>query len=147
MAGVDGAELRVAPPVTSADLNQLFADSWIDHRERDFEPVLARSLTYVCCHRGDELIGFVNVAWDGGVHAFLLDVTVHPAERLRGLGVALVTRAAAACRERGLEWLHVDHEARLAPFDGRCGFAGTAAGVMRLNEPPGRPPGSGQGAS
>ena len=142
MAGADGADFRVAPAVTSAELSKLFADSWPDHRERDFEPVLARSLTYVCCYRGDELIGFVNVAWDGGVHAFLLDVTVHPGERRRGLGVELVTRATAVCRERGMEWLHVDYEARLAPFYGRCGFAGTAAGLMRLDEAPGQPPGS-----
>ncbi len=135
MAGAQRPVCRVAPPVTSAELNRLFRASWPDHRDRDFQPVLARSLTYLCCHRGGEPIGFVNVARDGGVHAFLLDVTVHPAERRRGLGVELVTRSAAVCRERGMEWLHVDYEARLAPVYERCGFADAAAGLIRLGAP------------
>ena len=147
MTGTQSDLFRVAPRVTSAELNRLFGASWPDHRDRDFEPVLARSLTYLCCYRGDELSGFVNVAWAGGVHAFLLDVTVRPSERRRGLGVELVTRAAALCRERGIEWLHVDYEARLAPFYARCGFRDTAAGVMRLNEPPGSEAATGPRAS
>ena len=44
--------------------------------------MLARSLTYVAAYDtvggGEQLVGFVNVAWDGGIHAFLLDTTVHP---------------------------------------------------------------------
>jgi GNAT superfamily N-acetyltransferase len=135
MAGAQRALFRLAPRVTSAELNRLFGASWPDHRDRDFEPVLAHSLTYLCCHRGGELVGFANVAWDGGAHAFLLDVTVHPSERRRGLGVELVTRAAAGCRARGIEWLHVDYEAQLAPFYERCGFADSSAGVMRLIAP------------
>jgi len=29
------------------------------------------SLGWVCASDGDDLVGFVNVAWDGGVHAFI----------------------------------------------------------------------------
>jgi ribosomal protein S18 acetylase RimI-like enzyme len=128
----DRISFQVAPEVRSVELNRLFRASWPDHHERDFEQSLDHSLTYVCCYREAELIGFVNVAWDGGVHAFILDVTVLPDVRRRGLGVELVTRAAAVCRERGIEWLHVDYEAYLAPFYDRCGFRDTAAGLIQL---------------
>lgn len=50
-------------------------------------------------------------------------------------GKELVGRAAAVCREQGIEWLHVDYEAYLAPFHERCGFRDTAAGLIRLNTP------------
>jgi hypothetical protein len=34
------------------------------------------SLGWVCARNKDELVGFVNVAWDGGAHAFILDAIV-----------------------------------------------------------------------
>lgn len=77
----------------------------------------------------------MNVVGDGGVHAFLLDTTVHPDERRQGLGVTLVRAAAGAARQRGAHWLHVDFEPHLTAFHERCGFRPTAAGLMNLNEP------------
>lgn len=71
-----------------------------------------RSLTWVTAFDGETLVGFVNVAWDGGVHAFLLDTTVHPDWGGRCIDTALVRLAEVAAREHGaLEWLHVDYEA------------------------------------
>jgi len=35
-------------------------------------------LAYACAYDAEHLIGFVNLAWDGGIHTFLLDTTVHP---------------------------------------------------------------------
>jgi GNAT superfamily N-acetyltransferase len=126
----------VNPPVSNEALNALFALSWPEHRERDFAPVLRQSLSYVCAveQRGSDrrLIGYVNLAWDGGLHAFLLDPTVHPAYRRQGIGTALVRRAAAVARERGVHWLHVDYEPRFAPFYRSCGFHPTEAGLMHL---------------
>jgi GNAT superfamily N-acetyltransferase len=121
------------PTVTNADLNRLFAAAWSDHRETDFAPILSRSLVYVCAYEDSMLVGFVNVAWDGGVHAFLLDTTVLPAFQRRGIGVRLVQEAAAAAKVRGIHWLHVDYEDHLDTFYKQCGFQPTLAGLMRLN--------------
>jgi GNAT superfamily N-acetyltransferase len=124
--------LAVCPPLRDAELNELFTASWPGHLPAAFGPVLARSLCWVAARRGTRLIGFVNVATDGGVHAFLLDTTVHPAERRRGLGVRLVRAAAAEARTRGAEWLHVDYEPHLTGFYAQCGFRPTTAGLMSL---------------
>jgi hypothetical protein len=67
---------RVSPEVTNDGLNALFAVAWQGHTWRDFEPVLNRSLTFVCAYYGARLVGFVNLAWDGGYHAFILDTTI-----------------------------------------------------------------------
>ena len=121
------------PSVTNFQLNILFAAAWPDHHETDFRPVLSRSLVYVCAFAESELVGFVNVAWDGGVHAFLLDTTVHPDYQRQGIGVQLVERAASATKKRGIHWLHVDYEPHLETFYEQCGFEPTLAGLMRLN--------------
>ena len=120
--------------VSDDELNALFSASWPSHTWRDFRPILRQSLTYVCAHQEGALVGFVNVAWDGGIHAFLLDTTVHPALRRRGVGLRLVGRAIEAARDRGIIWLHVDFESHLRTFYERCGFRQTAAGLMRLAE-------------
>jgi GNAT superfamily N-acetyltransferase len=123
---------RISPPVGNAELNALFAAAWENHTARDFAPILALSLVYVCAYHTGGLAGFVNLAWDGGAHAFLLDTTVHPAQQRQGIGRRLVELAAAAARLHRLEWVHVDYEPHLEAFYHRCGFRPTAAGVMRL---------------
>ncbi|UBV42362.1 GNAT family N-acetyltransferase [Deinococcus taeanensis] len=67
---------------------------------RAWPGVLARSLTWVTAHDGETLTGFVNVAWDGGAHAFLLDTTVHPVWQRRGVGRELVPSAAGVRQRR-----------------------------------------------
>jgi GNAT superfamily N-acetyltransferase len=123
---------RTSPAVSNAALNELFASAWSAHAERDFRPVLERSLAYVCAYDGERLIGFVNLAWDGGVHAFLLDTTVHRDYQRRGIGQALVQWAVQTAREHGIHWLHVDFEPHLLHFYRGCGFTHTEAGLMRL---------------
>jgi ribosomal protein S18 acetylase RimI-like enzyme len=91
------------------------------------------SLGWVCARQDGELLGFVNVAWDGGTHAFILDTVVSPAAQRRGVGTRLVAEAAAAARAAGCQWLHVDFEDHLAPFYYRaCGFGPTGAGLIAL---------------
>ena len=74
---------------------RLFGASWEEHGERDFGRVLEKSLGWVGAFEGGTLIGFVNVAWDGGEHAFVLDTTVHPDFRRRGIGTRLGKEAVA----------------------------------------------------
>ena len=95
--------------------------------------MLERSLVYIAAFEGPRLVGFVNVAWDGGMHGFLLDTTVHRDHQRRGIGTALLREATAAARERGLAWLHVDFEPALEGFYRAAGFAPTAAGLLRLD--------------
>jgi GNAT superfamily N-acetyltransferase len=134
------AEYRVRPAVSDSELDRLFAASWPEHRARPWTPVLARSLAWVCAY-APGLVGFVNVAWDGGGHAFLLDTTVHPSHRHMGIGTGLVLRAADAVRESGVEWLHVDYEPHLEAFYRGCGFRHTHAGLLHLAP---RVPGAGR---
>jgi GNAT superfamily N-acetyltransferase len=120
------------PPIDNAALNLLFADAWPDHRTVDFVPILTRSLTYIEAFAVLTLVGFVNVAWDGGVHAFLLDTTVHPRWQHQGIGQTLVAHALQSARARGIHWLHVDYEPQLSGFYAACGFRPTLAGLINL---------------
>jgi ribosomal protein S18 acetylase RimI-like enzyme len=75
----------------------------------------------------------VNVAWDGGDHAFLLDPKTHGEFQRRGIGTQLVRRAAEEAKTAGCEWLHVDFEDDLRPFYfDACGFSATNAGLINL---------------
>jgi GNAT superfamily N-acetyltransferase len=129
---LDNITYHVHPAVSNDDLNALFAVSWPNHEWSDFQPILKRSLAYVCGYANNRLIGFVNLAWDGGIHAFLLDTTVHPDWRRRGIGRQLVLRAITVARERGMQWLHVDYEPQLEGFYRACGFQPTLAGLIAL---------------
>ncbi|MEU6545593.1 GNAT family N-acetyltransferase [Streptomyces sp. NPDC046859] len=91
------------------------------------------SLGWVCARRGGRLVGFVDVVWDGGAHAFLLDTMVALELRGRGVGTWLVAVAAEGARSAGCHWLHVDFEGRLRPFSFQaCGFRPTDAGLIAL---------------
>jgi GNAT superfamily N-acetyltransferase len=74
------------------------------------------------------------VAWDGGVHAFLLDTTVRSGCRRQGIGRRLVRHAEKLARESGAEWLHVDFEPDLEAFYRGCGFQESHAGLIELRE-------------
>lgn len=123
--------LRPSAELAPDELAALYAASWAGRagpRGRELE----HSLCWVSAHVGERLVGFVNVAWDGGAHAFLLDTTVHPEFRRRGIGASLVRCAVEEARELGAEWLHVDHEPAYAEFYRRCGFRPTPAGLIEL---------------
>ena len=93
------------------------------------------SLGWVCARDGGELAGFVNVAWDGAAHAFILDAMVAKRARRRGVGTELVSVAVTHARAAGCEWLHVDFEDHLRSFYfDACGFAETNAGLIQLKD-------------
>lgn len=90
----------------------------------------------MCAYRDDELVGFVNVATDGGRHAFILDTCVHRDHRKRGIGTALVRKAIEEASRVGVTWVHVDHEPPLHHFYLACGFQPSSAGVLRVRPDP-----------
>ena len=99
--------------------------------------ISAHSLGWVSARDGDGLlVGFVNVAWDGGDHAFLIDTKTRGSRQHRGIGRELVRHAVVNADAAGCQWLHVDFEPDLARFYlDACGFRRTDAGLVRL---PGR---------
>jgi GNAT superfamily N-acetyltransferase len=119
--------------MTNPALNELFTAAWGKVHSSDFQPILERSLGYVCAHQEERLVGFINVAWDGGIHAFLLDTTVHPAFQRQGIGSALVRHALELARKRSCHWVHVDFEPHLEHFYASCGFRPTLAGLVKLS--------------
>ena len=90
------------------------------------------SLGWVTARADGTLLGFVNVAWDGGDHAFLLDTKTRADHQRQGIGALVVGAAAARARAAGCEWLHVDFRPELRPFYDACGFRDTAAGLIHL---------------
>ena len=80
-----------------------------------------------------QLVGFVNVAWDGGDHAFLLDTKTAGQLQRQGIGTAVVRRATEEAKTAGCEWLHVDFEPGLERFYyDACTFHPTRAGLIHL---------------
>jgi GNAT superfamily N-acetyltransferase len=122
-------------PFENIDLNVLHAEGFdhpllpIDWRTQ----VEQHSLGWVCAFEDDHLIGFVNVAWDGGAHAFVVDTLVTGERRHCGIGRRLLEVAQRESRAAGCEWLHVDFEEKLRDFYfGSCGFTATPAGLIAL---------------
>lgn len=119
----------------NAEVNELHADAF-GHRVLDDDwlaQVSRHSLGWVCARDGEDLVGFVNVAWDGGVHAFVLDTIVAARAGRQGIGTRLVAAAVDGARAAGCEWLHVDFEDHLRAFYfDACGFVPTDAGVIKL---------------
>jgi GNAT superfamily N-acetyltransferase len=101
-----------------------------------WDRILPYSLGWVTARLcAGEAVGFVNVAWDGGNHAFVLDTKVRPDLQRRGIGVELVRIAAQPAKRAGCEWLHVDYEEHLKAFYvGACHFRPTAAALIHLSD-------------
>ena len=125
-------EIRRRPPLDNDQLNALFADSWPDHDDRDYRPILERSLSYLATFSGNELVGFLNIAWDGGAHGFVLDVTVARKYRRKGVALAMLRETVEIAREAELEWLHVDFEPYLEGLYRRAGYRPTEVGLLHI---------------
>lgn len=124
----------------NAEVNALHAEAFetrvYDESEWNWsELVHGHSLGWVVARDYEALVGFVNVLWDGSVHAWIQDTMVARAARHRGIATRLVAIARDAARDAGCEWLHVDFEDHLRPlyFDA-CGFTPTPAGVIALQD-------------
>ena len=123
------------PFPSNSELNTCWLNVWGSLEPRDFTQVLSRSLVHIAAFDGRKLVGFVNVATDGGLHAFLVDTSVLPDYRRHGIGRRMVKIATDLSRQRGADWLHVDYEPHLASFYEQCGFGPTRAGLIDLTKP------------
>jgi GNAT superfamily N-acetyltransferase len=124
---------------TNAEINALHAEGF-GHPLR-FEDWWARvnrhSLGWVCARKDSMLVGFVNIAWDGGIHAFVLDPLVTPRLQRQSLGARLIAVAAGEAQNANCDWLHVDFDDHLQTFYfNACGFTPTNAGLIRLSPLP-----------
>jgi GNAT superfamily N-acetyltransferase len=102
----------------NAEINALHAEA-LAHEIMDDDwraQVNQHSLGWVCARDERGLVGFVNVCWDGGTHAFILDTVVAAQARRAGVGSGLIALAEQEARAAGCEWLHVDFEDHLRPF-------------------------------
>jgi GNAT superfamily N-acetyltransferase len=123
---------------TNDEANRLHAEAFetriYSAAEWDWERLVrAHSLGWVTARASDGLVGFVNVIWDGLVHAWVQDEMVARSARGQGIGRELIRVAAQGAREAGCEILHVDFEDHLRPFYfDVCGFTPTNAGLLRL---------------
>jgi len=128
--------------VADSELEALHAEGF-NHEPTEYDwttQLHQHSLGWVCARRQHGFVGFVNVAWDGGSHAFILDTLVARDEQRRGVGAALVSEAARQANAAGCEWLHVDFEEHLAAFYfDACGFIPTNAGLLSLQGDADRP--------
>jgi GNAT superfamily N-acetyltransferase len=119
----------------NSEVNTLHAECF-DHRlfEDDWRSQVGRfSLGWVCARQQGQLVGFVNVAWDGGLHAFTLDTMVTPSLRRKGLATAMVKEAVERAKKTGCDWLHVDFDPHLRSFYfDACGFKPTDASLIPL---------------
>jgi GNAT superfamily N-acetyltransferase len=132
MSSAHAVEYKLSPAVSDLELNKLFSVSWPSHSDTEFQTVLRCSMAYICAYQGAELVGYVNAAWDGKAHVFVLDTTVHPNRRHRGIGKELVLRVLEQARVRGASWVHVDFEPHLREFYSQCGFRSSEAGVINV---------------
>jgi GNAT superfamily N-acetyltransferase len=124
---------------TSQEVNALHAEAFNTRLFSETEwnwvqLVRQHSLGWVVARQGEQLAGFVNVVWDGLVHAWLQDTMVAASARGQGIGTRLVACARDGARAAGCEYLHVDFDDHLRPFYlGACGFAPASAGLLSLD--------------
>lgn len=123
---------------TNAEVNELHAEAFatrvFDEFEWNWRELTERhSLGWVTARFEDTLVGFVNVLWDGLVHAWIQDTMVATTQRHQRIGVRLIETAREGARAAGCEILHVDFDDDLKDFYiGACGFRTTNAGVIDL---------------
>jgi GNAT superfamily N-acetyltransferase len=133
-------EIQWRGDFTNSEVNALHAEAFetrvYDESEWNWVELTKRhSLGWVTARREDVLVGFVNVLWDGLVHAWIQDLMVADSARRKGIGVALVNEVRRQASAAGCEFLHVDFDDDLRSFYyDACGFRPTNAGLIDLSD-------------
>jgi GNAT superfamily N-acetyltransferase len=132
-------EIRWRGEFNNAEVNELHAHAFetrvYDESEWNWIELTRRhSMGWVTARNDGDLVGFVNVVWDGLVHAWIQDLMVAESARRQGIGVALVAEARRQAAAAGCEFLHVDFDDDLRSFYyDACGFKPTNAGLIDLS--------------
>jgi GNAT superfamily N-acetyltransferase len=122
----------------NVEVNELHAEAFatrvFDGAEWNWRQLVDQhSLGWVVSRSAGNLVGFVNVVWDGFTHAWIQDTMVAVPARGQGIGTQLVVMARDRARDAGCEWLHVDFDDHLRTFYfDSCGFTATTAGLIAL---------------
>jgi GNAT superfamily N-acetyltransferase len=113
---------------------EAFGTRVVTEDERNWRSFLAEnSFGWVTARDTGRLVGFVNVIWDGLVHAWIQDTMVAADRRSLGIGTRLIDMARDHAGKAGCEWLHVDFDDDLRDFYiGACRFIPTSAGLIHL---------------
>ena len=91
---------------TNNEINALHAQAFgtriFTDDEWDWKALVDRhSLGWIVARDDDVLVGFVNVAWDGFVHAWVQDTMVSQTAGRRGIGTQLVATAREVAEDIG----------------------------------------------
>ena len=122
-------------PVTDDELVDLVRSHGGRAEPGWWDRIRPHSLGWVTAKDDGQLVGFVNVIWDGLVHAWIQDVMVAKSHRGRGIAKQLVAMAREHAAAAGCEWLHVDFDDELRPFYFEaCGFKPTNGGLIALQD-------------
>ena len=125
-------------PFNNIEMNALHAEAFetrvFDESEWNWVELTNRdSMGWVTARRSGELVGFLNVVWDGLVHAWIQDLIVAASARHQGIGVRLVEEVRSAAKGAGCEFLHVDFDDDLRSFYyDACCFRPTNGGLIEL---------------
>ena len=122
----------------NAEVGALHAEAFnirpVAETEQNWRSRVARhSLGWVTARHNGAPVGFVNVVWDGLIHAWIQDTMVAADHRAVGIGKRVIEVAMQHAARSGCEWLHVDFDDHLRDFYlAACGFTPTSAGLIQL---------------
>lgn len=140
LAAVSDIKYEWRGDFTNIEANALHANAFghgaYDESEWNWVNLCAdHSLGWVTARLSGSLVGFVNVLWDGFVHAWIQDEMVASDARHQGIGVRLIHEARDEAKAAGCEWLHVDFDDDLRTFYiEAAGFQPSNAGLIDLTE-------------